>query len=302
MVRDRALLTILARHKDYLHSRAPHDTFVNTSRGDRHGTDGAPKKDPDWTGARADDYTMPLTLDIPPIVTADNLTVEYGPVKAVQGVSFTVHGGEVLGVLGGNGAGKSSTLRAIGGVNPPTGGHLSVSGLNLSDPADAEKARVLVGYTPDVGGLIRAATVREHVGLALASRDLTQHWPAAAALIEKFELSHVVDRDTAGFSHGMSRRLSVLLAALTARTVLVLDEPFDGVDPVGVEATMSVIREAKEAGLAVIVSTHLLPLLVECSDTIMVMLNGRIQQTAPAVEFQGKVGQDRYQALLAGRG
>lgn len=241
---------------------------------------------------------MPLDSFSVPLVSAENLVVEYGPVKAVQGVSFHVHPGEVLGVLGGNGAGKSSTLRAVAGVNPPTGGSLTVAGYDMSTPGLAEQARARVGYTPDVGGLIRAATVREHIGIALATRGLLTEWPAAAALVEQFELADVVDRDTAGFSHGMSRRLSVLLAALTARDVLILDEPFDGVDPVGVDATMRVIDQARNAGVAVLVSTHLLSLLARCSDSIAVMAHGRIHAHAPAERFTRADADHYYEQIL----
>lgn len=249
----------------------------------------------------ADEVRVP-TFDFAPrpIVHASDLHVEYGPVKAVRGVSFEIHPGHVLGVLGGNGAGKSSTLRAVGGVNPPTSGNLTIAGLDMSHPASAEQARALIGYTPDVGGLVRAATVREHIGIALASRGTLREWPAAAKLLHDFELADVVDRDTAGFSHGMSRRLSVLLAALTATRVLILDEPFDGVDPIGVQATMKVIEQAKNAGLAVLVSTHLLSLLTQCSDSIAVMVHGQIHEHAAATEFTGTVGEQRYQSILSG--
>ncbi len=224
--------------------------------------------------------------------------MEYGPVRAVRGVTLDVSAGQVVGVLGGNGAGKSSTLRAVAGVNPPTSGQLMVAGCDMSRPGSAELARTKVGYTPDVGGLIRAATVREHIGIALSTRGMLGEWAAAAALVEEFDLADVVDRDTAGFSHGMSRRLSVLLAALTSQDVLILDEPFDGVDPVGVEATMRVITRAKNAGIAVLVSTHLLSLLVRCSDNIAVMTHGKIRDYADADAFAGGIGERRYEQIL----
>lgn len=234
------------------------------------------------------------------IIQARDLTVEYGPVTAVSNLNLEVTGGRVLGLLGGNGAGKSSTLRAIAAVNPPTEGTLLVDGCDLSDPRQAESVRKVIGYCPDVGGLIRQATVREHIGITLASRDALEDWPYALELVEEFGLLQALDRETHGFSHGMSRRLSVLLAAISAKRVLILDEPFDGVDPLGVNATQAVIRRARDAGLAVLISTHLLRLLTLVSDDIAVMVSGSIVEKAPASDFYGTTGEQHYESLLRG--
>lgn len=240
---------------------------------------------------------------MPPIVEVDQLVVRYDPTidPAVDHVSFTVAAGEVLGILGGNGAGKTTTLRALAGIRPPSSGRLAVSGFDLGSADQVAAAQALTGYCPDTAGLIRSATVREHVALALAYHGTPHDWPAALDLVEDFGLGHVLDRETTGFSHGMSRRLSVLLAALSARDLLILDEPFDGVDPVGVAATRRLIARAKASGMAVIVSTHLLSLLTDVSDRIAVMVAGRLVDEGPARAFSGRRGQARYdRALLAG--
>lgn len=235
-----------------------------------------------------------------PIIEANNLTVAYdeGKVVAVDAIGLTVTPGEVVGVLGGNGAGKTSTLRTFSGVNPPHSGSLIVAGFDMTKPREADEARKVVGYCPDVGGLVRQATVREHIGLALALRGKLSEWGAALQLVEEFNLSYVLDREAGGFSHGMSRRLSVVLAALTAQSVLVLDEPFDGVDPMGVEATERVIRRAKEAGVGVVVSTHLLPLLTKVSERVLVMSYGNIVAEEDVSMFAGEAGELRYQSIL----
>lgn len=227
-----------------------------------------------------------------------DLGITYGPVTAVAGLNLHVEAGEVLGLLGGNGAGKSSTLRAIAGVNPHTSGSLLVAGHDMANPKEAELARKRLGYCPDVGGLVRQATPREHVALTLALRGKTHLWPQAMEMIEKFDLAHVLDRTTHGFSHGMCRRLSVLLAALTAEDVLILDEPFDGVDPLGVAATMDAIAEAAAAGLAVLVSTHMLDLVADASHRIAVINSGRCVATGSPEEFSGAEGRHRFADLL----
>ena len=227
-----------------------------------------------------------------------DVTIDYGDLRAVDRLTLTAVGGRVLGMLGGNGAGKSSTLRAIGGVNAHTSGRLLVAGFDLADPAGAEAARAVVGYCPDIGGLIAQATPREHIDVVLALRGATSQRRRAAVLLDEFGLADRRERPAGTFSHGMQRRLSVLLAVLTAREALVLDEPFDGVDPTGVEVTSAAIRQAAAAGLSVIVSTHLQRLLTHACDDIAVLVRGRRVATAAAADFAGDQGEQRYADLL----
>lgn len=234
-------------------------------------------------------------------IEIDNLGITYGNVTAVDGLNLRVQHGEVLGLLGGNGAGKSSTLRAIAGVNPHTSGTLKVAGFDMGNASESDKARRRLGYCPDVGGLIRQSTPREHIALALAMGGKTHLWPQAMEMVEAFDLADVFDRVTQGFSHGMCRRLSVLLATLTAEDVLVLDEPFDGVDPLGVDATVTAIRTATNESLGVLVSTHLLDLVVTTCDRVAVMVDGRVVAEGPVADFSGDAGKARYERLLRGQ-
>ena len=103
---------------------------------------------------------------------------------------------------------------------------------------------------------------------------------------------------TAGFSHGMGRRMSVILAAFHEPEVLLLDEPFDGVDPLGVEATMEVIADARARGAAVLVSTHLRELAVEACQEAIVLRGGSAVAHMPASDMTGEAGADVYRALL----
>lgn len=233
-------------------------------------------------------------------VKIENLVISYDTKKspAVDNISLTIPGGQIFGLLGSNGAGKTSTMRAIAGIMPPTSGSIHVAGYSMENATEADQARMILGYCPDTAGLIRQATVREHIGLTLGLRNQLSAWPYALELVQKFNLENFLDNETTGFSHGMSRRLSVLLAVLSAKDVLILDEPFDGVDPLGVEVTLNLIKTAKEAGLTVIVSTHLLSILSEVSDRICVMISGKIVDDTEAIVFQGDIGRVRYNQLL----
>lgn len=223
--------------------------------------------------------------------------MRFGAVEAVQGVSLRVEAGEATALLGRNGAGKSTTMRVLAGVVPSSAGHVQVNGFEL--PNDLLKVKRAVGYCPDVGGIVPRATPWEHLQLAARLRRLPDGWDARARdLLERFELGDVAHRVAAGFSHGMGRRLSVILAALHDPDVLLLDEPFDGVDPIGVEATMEIIAEARCRGAAVLVSTHLRELAVEACGHAVVLRGGSAVSTTEAEDLRGAAGADAYRLLL----
>ncbi len=232
------------------------------------------------------------------VVEVRDLTVQFGPVLAVDHVDLTLAAGASVALVGRNGAGKSTTLKVLAGVLPPSGGTVTVAGVDAVRDPSAAKARV--GYCPDVGGLIPRATPWEHLQLAATLRHLPDGWQQRGAdLLDRFDLGGVTDRITAGFSHGMGRRMSVVLAAFHEPAVLLLDEPFDGVDPLGVEATMEVIREHRLQGSAVLVSTHLLDLAVQSCEEAVVLRQGSVVAAAPAAELSGPVGAARYRSLLS---
>lgn len=236
-----------------------------------------------------------------PVVQVRDLVVRYPTGRrAVDKVSFTVPAGGVLGLLGRNGAGKSTTMKVLAGALRPSAGVALVGGHDLGTPAGADLARGLLGYSPSPTGLVPMLTVRECIGLALAGHGLGARWPDALALAERLDVAGVLDERTATFSHGMARRVSVLIAVLTSSSLLLLDEPFDGVDAVGARVVCELVGEASRAGVAVVISTHLLDLATEVCDQVAVMSAGRIVSASAAAHLAGRRGAARYERLLAG--
>ena len=232
------------------------------------------------------------------VLLASGLVVDFGPVRAVAGFDLSVASGCSVALVGRNGAGKSTAMRVLAGVLPPTAGRVVVDGLDAA--ADPVGVRALVGWCPDVGGLVPRATPWEHLQLAARLRGLADGWQdGGRALLRRFELEEVGDRPTGPFPDGTGRRLAVLLADFPDPRLLLLDEPFDGVDPLGVEATLEVVAQARARGAAVLVSTHLLPLAVQACDEAVVLRRGVVVGAAPAAELVGDAGRDRYRALLA---
>jgi len=227
-----------------------------------------------------------------PVVDVRGLHVRFGEVEAVAGVDLQGYAGQATALLGRNGAGKSTTMRVLAGVVPPTAGQAFVAGLDVRTQALAVKR--MVGYCPDVGGLVPRATPWEHLQLAARLRRMEDWEKRGRDLLERFELGDAAHRITAGFSHGMGRRLSVVLAALHEPDVLLLDEPFDGVDPIGVEATFDVIADARARGACVLISTHLRELALEACTTAIVLRGGSRVAALEAAELSGEA----YRALL----
>lgn len=223
--------------------------------------------------------------------------VRFGTVEAVSRLDLDVRAGSATALLGRNGAGKSTTMRVLAGVIPPTVGIVRVCGHDIV--RDTVAAKQVTGYCPDVGGLLPRATPWEHLQLAARLRRMPDGWEKRAHdLLDQFDLGGVAHRVTAGFSHGMGRRTSVVLAAFHDPQVLLLDEPFDGVDPIGVEATMDVIADARARGAAVLVSTHLRELAVQACQDVLVLRGGSAVAAVPAYEMGGDDGAGAYRALL----
>lgn len=229
-------------------------------------------------------------------VQVRGLWVRFGSVEAVRGIDLSAYGGRATALLGRNGAGKSTTMRVLAGVIPPSEGQVLVDGVDVgSDPLTVKRA---VGYCPDVGGLVPRATPWEHLQLAARLRRMSGWELRAQDLLERFDLGAAAHRVTGGFSHGMGRRLAVVLACFHEPDVLLLDEPFDGVDPLGVEATQRVIDEAKSRDAAVLVSTHLRDLAMEACEDALVLRGGSAVAALDAVELVGEAGARAYRALL----
>jgi ABC-2 type transport system ATP-binding protein len=231
-----------------------------------------------------------------PVVDVRGLHVRFGEVEAVAGIDVQAYAGQATALLGRNGAGKSTTMRVLAGVVPPTEGTVTVAGHDIR--SEALTVKQLTGYCPDVGGLVPRATPWEHLQLSARLRRMTDWEDRARDLLERFELGDVMNRVTGGFSHGMGRRLSVVLAAMHEPQVLLLDEPFDGVDPIGVEATFDVIADARARGATVLVSTHLRDLAMEACDSALVLRGGSAVAALTGEDLTGEEGARVYRALL----
>ena len=203
----------------------------------------------------------------------DGLRRRYGSVTALDGLTFGVPAGQVFGFLGPNGAGKTTTMRAIFGVTSLDAGQISWRGR----PAD-ERARRSFGYMPEERGLYPAMRLRDQIEYFARLHDLSgpaagkaaQHW------IDRLSLSGREDARIDALSHGNQQRAQLAVALVHDPELLVLDEPFSGLDPGGVDDMRQILAERAAAGVTVLFSSHQLDLVEDLCEAVAIIHHGRL--------------------------
>jgi ABC-2 type transport system ATP-binding protein len=200
---------------------------------------------------------------------------------AVQNLSLSLSRGQVLGLLGVNGAGKSTTLSMIAGALRPDSGSIQLNGEDFLE--QPELARQLIGWLPERAPLWPELTVGEHLDAHGHLRGLrgTALKQARAAITERLELQPLARRLAGVLSQGQRQRLGLACALLHKPALLVLDEPANALDPVQVAALRSLIREQAAAGTAVILSTHLLTEVTAVCDRVAILHEGTLRHDGP---------------------
>jgi ABC-2 type transport system ATP-binding protein len=218
-------------------------------------------------------------------IEVSGLTKRFGPVLAVDDLSFTADEGRVVGFLGPNGAGKTTTLRMLLGLVNPTSGTATVNGANyvqLEDPVHT------VGAVLDGGMFHPGRTGRNHLrALGKASKVSDQR---VDELLELVALSDAANRRAGGYSLGMRQRLGLAAALLGDPKVLVLDEPANGLDPQGIRWLRDFLRTLAKEGRAVLVSSHVLAEVSQTADDVVVINKGKSVAQAPLQEIMARSG------------
>lgn len=206
------------------------------------------------------------------MITVESLTKAYGPVIAVDDVSFTARTGRVTGFLGPNGAGKSTTLRIAVGLASPTFGSVTIDRRRF---AELPNPGVEVGVLLDASAQHAGRTGREI--LTLAQRTMGLPRERVARMIERVGLTAgEADRRVREYSLGMRQRLGIAAALLGDPRVLILDEPANGLDPAGIRWMRDLLRDFADEGGTVLLSSHLLHEVEVIADDLVVIGNGRI--------------------------
>ena len=214
------------------------------------------------------------------MIEARNLTKRYGNKLAVSDLSFTVKPGIVTGFLGPNGAGKSTTMRLIVGLDAPTGGEVRVNGRRY---ADFRAPLREVGLLPEARSVQGGRSAYNHL-MALAQTHGIGR-ARVKQLIDLVGLAEVENKRAGGFSLGMGQRLGIAAALLADPSVLILDEPINGLDPEGIRWTRDLLTHLADEGRTVLLSSHLMSEVQLTAEHLIVIGRGQLIADLPLGEF-----------------
>ena len=208
------------------------------------------------------------------MIEVQHLSKHYGPVKAVDDVSFRAEQGEILGFLGPNGAGKTTTMRIITGYMPATEGKASVAGFDVFDQPLEAKRRT--GYLPETPPLYPDMTVREYLTFVAKIKGVRKDIKGSVdAVMKKTWVSDMANRHCAKLSKGYKQRVGLAQALIHNPDVLVLDEPTAGLDPKQIIETRQLIRELAGSH-TIILSTHILPEVAQTCQKVVIINKGKV--------------------------
>lgn len=206
-----------------------------------------------------------------------NIVGGYSQIPVLKKVSFTVQPGELVGLIGLNGAGKSTTINHVIGLLRPFSGSIKLNGVTITQQPEEYKRQI--AYVPETPVLYNELTLREHIELTIQAYQLDhdQAWQRAHQLLKTFRLDNKLDWFPADFSKGMKQKVMICCAFMTNAKLLIVDEPFYGLDPLAVHDLLHLIEERKKAGVAVLMSTHVLDTAQRYCDRFVLLANGQVR-------------------------
>lgn len=209
------------------------------------------------------------------MIEVQHLTKLYGDLTAVSDVSFDVASGQILGFLGPNGSGKTTTMRIITGFLPATEGTVKVSGFDIFE--DSFEVRKRIGYLPETPPLYNDMTVAAYLRFVARLKGMprAQIADALERALVRCGLTHVVDRVTGHLSKGYRQRVGLAQAIIHNPDVLILDEPTVGLDPQQIIEIRTLIKELAGAH-TVVLSTHILPEVAQVCEKVVIINEGRV--------------------------
>jgi branched-chain amino acid transport system ATP-binding protein len=218
-----------------------------------------------------------------PLLSAEGLYTNYGKIQILRDVSLSVAAGEVVALLGLNGAGKTTTMRSIIGLTPPRAGSVRYDGRDITRWPAYKVARLGVGYVPEGRRMFRDLTTLENLQLAENGRGGA--WTIARVLEQLPKLGELRGRKSGRLSGGEQEMLSIGRALVSNPTLLLVDEPSQGLAPLIVEDVYRILRELKQTGVAILLVEQNALLALHIADRAYVMDSGRIVHEGPAAEL-----------------
>ncbi len=207
------------------------------------------------------------------VLELEHLVKDFDGKRAVDDISFKLKRGDILGLLGPNGAGKTTTLRMLLNIIAPDSGIIKILGETFS-----EKTKNRIGFLPEERGLYRKMKVMDTLSFfgELKGMKSAEIRTRGLELLKKFDLERYKDRKVEELSKGMAQKLQFITTIIHSPELLILDEPFSGLDPVNIELVKDIILEMKRHGITIIFSTHLMDYAEKIVDTMVMINNGKV--------------------------
>jgi ABC-2 type transport system ATP-binding protein len=237
------------------------------------------------------------------VIEAEALTRRYAGRVAVRDLSFTVRPGEIVGLLGPNGAGKTTTLRMLAGVLRPESGTARIAGHDILTDGLAAKRRL--AFVADEPRFFDYLTVEEHLRFVARMHGVRDVGPQLAHLVEHTTVGARLASFPSELSRGMRQELALACALVHEPAALMLDEPLTGLDPIAIRRTKNVVRAAAARGTAILLSSHLLHLVTELCERIVLLRQGEsvaqgtIADLARARALEGRSLEELFVSLLS---
>ncbi|MDB4401159.1 LPS export ABC transporter ATP-binding protein [Akkermansiaceae bacterium] len=236
-----------------------------------------------------------------PLLEVEGLKKSYGGRKVVDEVRLRVQPGEIVGLLGPNGAGKTTTFYMIAGLIPPDHGRVSLYGKEITRLPMHKRARQGMGYLPQEESIFRKLSVEDNLLAVLETRKKLSRKARkerANMLLERFGISHVRKSMAMALSGGEKRRLSLARCLCTEPKLLMLDEPFVGIDPIAVQEIHKIIRELRDQdGLSILITDHQVRETLDIVDRASLLVDGKVMLEGSSEEL---VNDERARQLYFG--
>lgn len=226
-----------------------------------------------------------------PMLKLEHVTGGYINIPVLKDLSFEVKKGELLGLIGLNGAGKSTTISEIIGLLTPYQGSISLDGLTLA--SDAVSYRKKIALIPETPSLYEELTLKEHLETVILAYDLDEQAAMARAkkLLEIFRLADKLDWFPVNFSKGMKQKVMIISALMVEPSLLIVDEPFLGLDPVAIKDLTDLLMAEKAKGTAILMSTHVLDSAEKMCDRFVILHQGQVRAQGSLADLQASFGQ-----------
>jgi ABC-2 type transport system ATP-binding protein len=224
-----------------------------------------------------------------------DVTKRFGEVTAVNALSLAVPQGAVYGFIGPNGSGKTTTLRMIMNILYPNSGSIRVFGEELHGGTTNR-----IGYLPEERGLYRSMKVRDLLGFFAELKGCPDVKGAVASWLERMQLAGWADKKVSALSKGMSQKVQFIAAVIARPELLILDEPFSGLDPVNVEVIKDAVLGLKREGVTILFSTHDMSVAEKMCDSIFMIFRGNKVLDGTLASIQQTYGSDTLRVALDG--